>query len=74
MLHPSSTAVDYIWEKFSSTYFDKPTEQVIAEYHSIYQALQHRPFNSDSDTYRTFYANTQEKLALFRKRFPLFFL
>jgi uncharacterized UPF0146 family protein len=42
MLHPSSSAIDYIWEKFSEIYFDKPTVDLQQSVHKITQALEHR--------------------------------
>ena len=69
MLHPSPVAIDYIWEKFSAAYFDENTRTGVAEYQSIRQALQHRPFNPESDAYREFYAKAQARLSAFQERF-----
>ncbi len=69
MLHPSSVAIDYIWGKFSSVYFDQETDKAIAEYNSIRQALQHRPFNPESDVYKTFLADAQSRLVAFEQKY-----
>lgn len=41
--HPSAMAVDYIYSKFSDTFFNKQTRQAANEARSRYLAAQHRP-------------------------------
>ena len=60
MLHPSDFAVEYIWEKFSETYFSKETKDVIKQIDSIQKALEHKPFNAESEAYKEFL--TKQKL------------
>lgn len=69
MLHPSSLAVDYIWEKFSETCFDRATGQAVNEFRKIQQVLQHRPFHPESETYRQLLEKTRLQEAAFRKRY-----
>lgn len=71
MLHPSPQAVDYIWERLSETYFGKETMEFLAEWQPIKDALNHRPFNPDSEQYKKFYAETQMKKELFMKKYYL---
>lgn len=47
LLHPSSSAVEYIWEKFSEAYFDKVTLELQSEILKVTRAMNHR-FISDS--------------------------
>lgn len=54
MLHPSKVAVDYIWEQFSETYFDKETKLAIKEINKILQAKNHRPVNPESESHKKF--------------------
>ena len=42
MLHPSSFAVDYIWEKFSEMYFDKQTIELQSSVKKITKSVEHR--------------------------------
>lgn len=42
MLHPSDTAIEYIWEAFSDCYFDGHTKMLWAEISSITRAMSHR--------------------------------
>ncbi len=60
MLHPSDVAIEYICEKFSETYFSKETKDVIKQIDSIQKALEHKPFNAESEAYKEFL--TKQKL------------
>lgn len=71
MLHPSPVAVNYIWEKFSTACFSKETQQAIIEYEKIDQALRHRPFHPESETYQVFIREARERLESFKKRFSV---
>ena len=69
MLHPSEQAVDYIYERFAETFFSEKTCRFVEEYRPIKQALNHRPFNPDSEEYRRFIDQTKEKLEAFKARY-----
>lgn len=70
MLHPSQQAVDYIWERFMEAVFSDATRQYLAEWKPIKEALNHRPFNPDSDAYRSFIAQTMERKEQLTKKYP----
>lgn len=61
MLHPSTQAVEYIWQRFGDMFFSERTHQFLSKWQPIKAALQHRPFNPDSDEYKTFLADTLAK-------------
>ncbi|MDX9903255.1 MAG: GSCFA domain-containing protein, partial [Bacteroidales bacterium] len=42
MVHPSETAIDYIWEKFTSVFVDSPTLRLWSEAARITRAMAHR--------------------------------
>lgn len=69
MLHPSSLAVDYIWEKFSGTYFGKPTMEVIKSWNEIKRALGHKPFNPESEAYGKFLSQILLKIGALKEKF-----
>lgn len=54
MIHPSQTAVDYIWERFSDSYFSPETRQLVMSVKKIAEAAAHRPFYPDSEQHRRF--------------------
>ena len=60
MLHPNATAVEYIWENFSKTYFSKETFNLISKIEAIQKAIEHRPFNAQSRSYKMFIQKTIE--------------
>lgn len=70
MLHPSSVAIDYIWEQFKSTYFDDETNKILKEVNKVVQAEKHRPFNKDSEAFKKFTDNTQKKKQELKAKYP----
>jgi hypothetical protein len=62
MIHPSDQAINYIWEKFINTYFNRNSIHLLNEVNKLIQALRHRTNNSSSDEYKTF-INKQVKIA-----------
>lgn len=58
MLHPSEEAEEYVWNKFSITYFDHPTKEFIQRWSPIQSALQHKPFHAQSAAHQAFLKNT----------------
>ena len=70
MLHPSQQAVDYIWERFVETVFSDAAKSYLQEWKPIKEALAHRPFNPDSDAYRSFLARTLEQKCKLAKKYP----
>ena len=70
MIHPSSQAVDYIWQRFSETYFSVETRQVNDEWSQIRRALDHRPLNPGTEAYRAFVRQTIQRLEAFILHHP----
>jgi predicted HNH restriction endonuclease len=65
MIHPNSQAIDYIWEKFGQAYFNKTTLELIKEWESIQQALNHRPFHPESEEHKRFLEKTEKRKQAF---------
>ena len=42
-IHPNEEAVNYIWDKFADTFFDKLTKEVLTEVGKLRKALNHKP-------------------------------
>ena len=72
MLHPSQQAVDYIWERLVETYFSAEAKTFIAEWDPLKAALNHKPFEPDSNEYKAFMDKTMLKVAQLRKKYPTF--
>ena len=54
LIHPSTQAVNYIWEQFSATYFSDSTITLIQKINKINAALAHRPFNEEAGSHQKF--------------------
>ena len=72
MLHPSDQAVEYIWQQLVAHYFSPAARQWLDEWRPVRQALNHRPFNPDSEEYRQLMAKTMLKVAELQKKYPTF--
>lgn len=70
MLHPSTLAVEYIWERFCQTFLGKDTLQVIKEWTEIQKALQHKPFHPQSEAYHHFLSQIMLKIERIKQKFP----
>ena len=66
MLHPSEVAVDYIWEKFKTAYFDEETLNFCAEWGKVLKDIAHRPFHPESDEHRQFLKKALRRLEQFK--------
>jgi hypothetical protein len=60
MIHPSATAINYIWNAFSGCYFDNDTSQIWNEAAKITNACSHR-FNTDSRSGKRIFAENMLK-------------
>lgn len=68
MIHPSQTAVSYIWERFSDTYFSDDTRTFIRQWSDIRKGLAHKPFNPGSEGYRTFLSQILLKIEQLKEK------
>lgn len=55
MLHPSSSAINYIWEAFTGCYFDKNTLNTWKAVAKVSKAFNHR-FNTDAEIRKNYFA------------------
>ncbi len=69
MLHPTSLTQNFIWERFSDTYFSSETQKIITEWQKISQAISHRPSNTNSDEYQQFLIRTINILEAFEDKY-----
>ena len=70
MLHPSSQAVDYIWERLVETCFSAEAKRFLEAWKPIREALGHRPFDPESEEYRHFLTKTKEAAKALKKKYP----
>lgn len=72
LLHPSMQAVEYIWERFSETMFPPKTLLALKEWGEIQKAIQHKPFQPESEAYKRFLYHTLSKIKKFKEKYPFF--
>ena len=72
MLHPSDQAVEYIWQRLSETYFSDETKAFLQEWAPLKAALNHKPFDAESQEYKAFMHKTMLKVEALRKKYPTF--
>lgn len=70
MIHPSDTAVEYIWEHFSDTYFSPETRRLLERISKIQAAARHRPFHPESPEHRAFARRQVEQIGDLVKEYP----
>jgi len=70
MLHPSEVTIDYIWSKFSETYFTQQTRQILKRLEQLKRDLEHRPFQPQSPEFIKFLENNERRKADILKEFP----
>jgi hypothetical protein len=70
MIHPSTMAIDYIWERFSEASIAEESYSIMKEIETIQKGLQHRPFNPNSESHQQFLSKLQDKMVKIQKQFP----
>ncbi len=70
MLHPSGTAIEIIWQKFSKVWIAVETESLQKEIATIQSGLRHKPFNPESEENLKFLTNLRTKISLVQQQFP----
>ncbi len=74
MLHPSSQAVEFIWERLVDSCFSSAAKAFLDEWKPLKQTLAHKPFNPDAKEYQELMDKTMLKVADLRKKYPTFAL
>lgn len=70
MVHPSSLAVNYLWERFSETFFCPETQALIKECATIRKAIAHKPFHPESEEYKRFLGQIVLKIERLNGKYP----
>jgi GSCFA family len=70
MIHPSETAIDYIWERWEQSFLNAEDAPLRARIEKLQQALSHRPFNPDTASHRAFLSKQAEHIQTLEKQFP----
>ena len=74
MLHPTDQAVEYIWQRLSETYLSDEAKAFVQEWSPLKAALNHKPFDAESEEYKAFMHKTMLKVEALKKKYPTFAL
>ena len=69
MIHPNATAINYIWEKFTDTWFSVETSSTLKEIDVIQKGILHRPFNQNSAEHKLFLEKLASKKEKIKEQF-----
>lgn len=69
MLHPSSVAVEYIWQRMVETFFSDEAKTFLREWAPLKKGFSHRPLNPDGDEYKAFLAKLHAEAELLKQRY-----
>ena len=70
LLHPNTTAIDYIWSRFVETNINPASFSTMEKVKNIQKGLQHRAYNSNSISHQKFLQNLEERIKNIGKSFP----
>ena len=70
MIHPSSTAIQYIWEQFKRSWISKEVFDTLKEVESIQKSMAHKPFNPSSKAHQSFLKALEVRKSNLTKQFP----
>ena len=57
MMHPNQLAIDYIWERFQSSWIESDVKLTMNEVSRLQKGLDHKPFNPSSKAHIAFLSN-----------------
>jgi len=70
MIHPNKTAINYIWEKFNTSWVSEQAQKTLEKVETIQKGLAHKPFNPNSEAHLKFLENLEQKKETLLKAFP----
>ncbi len=70
MVHPSSQAIDFIFEHFSESAFSEQTRLLANEISRFKGALNHRPLHPGTTSHKQFIIKLREEMNALRARYP----
>lgn len=70
MIHPNTTAIKYIWEKFTKSWFTEHCFNTMKKVDAIQKGLAHKPFNEESEAHQQFKNELNLKIELLKNTYP----
>jgi len=54
LVHPNETAIDFVFEKFSDSFFANSTKEIVSEIKKVIASVRHKPIFKDSEGHKKF--------------------
>lgn len=70
MIHPSTLACQYIWEKLVQNFMDAETQRFITQWLKIQKGLNHHPIDTKSKSYLSFLEKLLTDMIQFNNKYP----
>ncbi|MES2133568.1 MAG: GSCFA domain-containing protein [Bacteroidota bacterium] len=70
MAHPNKQAIEYVWNKFADTYFDKETLTMVDKFNELHSSMNHRPLHIHTKAFTDFKAAQLKKCLQLQKLYP----
>lgn len=70
MIHPSSTAINYIWERFATAWITEEAMQLMKQVDSVQKRRQHKPFHPNSATHQEFLKKLSKDIESLQDKLP----
>ena len=74
MLHPNKIAISYIWNRFRECFMDHDTLTIMKEVEKVVQASNHKPFNTNTESFITFARQILDKIIFLRDQYSIDFV
>lgn len=69
MLHPNTTSINYIWEKFQEVWMCDETSKIMDQVDAVQKGMRHKPFNPNSEAHQKFLKNLEIKKTYLQAHF-----
>ena len=70
MIHPSQTAINYIWETFKKVWVSEEVSKIMHDVDFIQKGLQHKPFNQNSEAHQQFLQKLEARKQILASKLP----
>jgi len=70
MVHPNYLATDYVWDKFTEAFINKPSREIMKLINEINAARAHKPFQPESAAHKAFLQKNLEKVNALQEQYP----
>ena len=69
LVHPNSLAVEYLWKKFSDSFFNAQTRDIVRKWAKLIKSLEHQPIHPETPDYQEFIRLLLNQIEAFSSHF-----